>query len=362
MVDANVPFLAMPSGSIVQFLLMTVPLLCVYLYFLYLAYARPSVAADEETYTNDRIRLMDILYVYLATLVLFSSLVVYMAWFVPKRRNLSKRYEKEGVIILGDVQYTESYYDKNKLEQTDSDTINIVVKVYRHVKNCCFAISVWVANNFAPTNNYGYVIYDLEKVANHPAYEQRMNGKQLTGIIKKKVRVYHRYPREQVSLLVLPAYPYSGQPKNDLETDWASFSKYVSGATLPMSEDEDNNEMMSNDEPSKGSKNNIQPKRRDRSFGVLLVSIFWVTFICLASIYLIHQIKEVDDVYDDEDATKAWVVFWVVIGGIVPLVAIFGNYIRWKIYERWMLHSGSKKKMREENNEDARGGSYIQMS
>lgn len=360
MVKANVPLLAMPSGSIVQFLLMTVPLLCVYLYFLYLAYARPSVAADEETYANDRIRLMDIMYVYLATLVLFSSLVVYMAWFVPKRRNLSKRYENEGVIILGDVQYTESYYDKNKLEQIDSDTINIVAKVYRHIMNRCFTITAWVANNFASTNNYGYVIYNLEKVANHPAYEQRKNGKQITGIIKKKVRVYHRYPREQVSLLVLPAYPYSGQPLQDLEADWASFSKYVSGATLPMSVDEDNNEMMSDDEPSKGGKNNIKPKRRDRCFGVLLVSIFWVTFLCLASIYVIHQIKEVDDVYDDEDATKAWVVFWVVIGGIVPLVAILGNFLRWRIYERWMLHSGSKKKMREGKEED--GGSYIQMS
>jgi len=365
MVEANVPLLAMPSGSIVQFLLMTVPLLCVYLYFLYLAYARPSVAADEETYANDRIRLMDILYVYLATLVLFSSLVVYMAWFVPKRRNLSKRYEKEGVIILGDVQYTESYYDKNKLEQTDSDTNNIVVKVYRHIKNCCFTITAWVANNFALTSNYGYVMYDLEKVANHPAYEERKNGKQLNGIIKKQVRVYHRYPREQVSLLILPAYPYSGQPKQDLEADWASFSKYVSGATLPMSEDEDNNEMTSDDEPSKGSKNNIQPKRRDRSFGVLLVSIVWVTFLGLASLYVIHQIKEIDDVYNDEDATKAWIVFWIVIGGIVPLVAMFGNFIRWKIYERWMLHSGSKKKtmmMREENNDEVNGGSYIQMS
>ena len=215
MVEANVPLLAMPSGSILQFLLMTIPLLCVYVYFLYLAYARPSIAANEETYANDRIRLMDILYVYLATLVLFSSLVVYMAWFVPKRRNLSKRYEKEGVIILGDVQYTESYYDKNKLEQTESDTINIAVKAYRHIKNFCFTIIAWIANSCALTNNYGYVIYDLEKVANHPAYEQK-NSKQLNGIIKKKVRVYHRYPREQVSLLVLPAYPYSGQPKQDL--------------------------------------------------------------------------------------------------------------------------------------------------
>ncbi len=359
MVETNVPLLAMPSGSILQFLLMTIPLLCVYVYFLYLAYARPSIAANEETYANDRIRLMDILYVYLATLVLFSSLVVYMAWFVPKRRNLSKRYEKEGVIILGDVQYTESYYDKNKLEQIDSDTINIAVKAYRHIKNSCLTIIAWIANGCALTNNYGYVIYDLEKVANHPAYEQRKNSKQLSGIIKKKVRVYHRYPREQVSLLVLPAYPYSGQPQKDLEADWASFSKYVSGTTLPMSEDDEDDEMMNDD----GNKTNIQPKRRDRSFGVLLVSIFWVTFLCLASLYVIHQIKEVDDVYNDEDVTKAWVVFWVVIGGIVPLVAIFGNLLRWKIYERWMLHSGSKKKMmREENDEEVKGGSYIQMS
>mmetsp|Transcript_18895 Transcript_18895/g.40886 ORF Transcript_18895/g.40886 Transcript_18895/m.40886 type:complete len:161 (-) Transcript_18895:783-1265(-) len=95
---ADVPLLALPSGSILQFLLMTLPLLCVYLYFLYLAIDRVNIAnPNDPRYTDDRIRLMDILYTYLATLVLFSSLVVYLLWFVNKRRKLSKRYEREAM-------------------------------------------------------------------------------------------------------------------------------------------------------------------------------------------------------------------------------------------------------------------------
>lgn len=356
MVEANVPLLAMPSGSILQFLLMTVPLLCVYLYFLFLAYERPSIAdPDNPKFAEDRIRLMDILYTFLATLILFSSLVVYMLWFVRERRSLSKRYEKEGVIILGDVRYTESYYDLTKLE--DSDATGFFVKVYRVMKNFCFIFTAWIANGLTLRNNYGYVVYDLERVANHPAcdYEARNKGTQLSGIITKKVRVYHRYPREQVSILVLPKYPNSGQPKADMEADWASFSKYVGG--LPSQEQDD--EM---DDGRDQGGNTILPKR-DRILGVLLVSIFWVGFLVIGSYYVVDRIEVVDDVYNDEDATKAWTVFWTVIGGVVPLVAILGNYIRWKLYESWMLHSGSKKTMggRRESEVEEQGGAYIQM-
>ena len=351
MVEANVPLLAMPSGSILQFLLMTVPLMCVYLYFLFLAYERPSIAnPDNPRYADDRIRLMDILYTFLATLALFSCLVVYMLWFVPKRRGLSTRYETEGIIILGDVNYTESYYDGNEIV-ADTGGGGMAGRALRGVKNSCLQLRGWVANGFALRNNYAHVVYDLARVANHPActHDDR-KGRQLEGVITKKVRVYHRYPREQVSILVLPKYPYSGQPKTDMEADWASFTKYVG---LPSQEEEMEDER----------EGNVLLKRRDRSCGVLFVALFWVCFLILACLYVVDRIDQVDDAYDDEDAKTAWWAFWYVIGAVVPAVAIGGNWIRWKIYERWMLHNGSKNKSKTRENERGdEGASYIQMS
>lgn len=356
MVEANVPLLAMPSGSILQFLLMTVPLLCVYLYFLFLAYERPSIAnPDNPRYADDRIRLMDILYTFLATLSLFSCLAVYMLWFVPKRRGLSTRYETDGIIVLGDVDYTESYYDRNKIVADTDGGGGMAGRAMRAVRNSCLQLRGWASNGFALRNNYAHVVYDLARVANHPActYEDR-KGRALEGIITKKVRVYHRYPREQVSILVLPKYPYSGQPKADMEADWASFTKYVG---LPSSQEEET-------EDERGG--NVLPKRRDRSCGVLFVASLWVCFLLLACLYVIYRIEEVDDAYEDENAKTAWWAFWYVVGAVVPAVAIGGNWIRWKIYERWMLHNGSKNKSKTRGEENGRGGdeglSYIQMS
>eukprot|EP00584_Thalassiosira_punctigera_P010053 CAMPEP_0172543954 /NCGR_PEP_ID=MMETSP1067-20121228/14220_1 /TAXON_ID=265564 ORGANISM="Thalassiosira punctigera, Strain Tpunct2005C2" /NCGR_SAMPLE_ID=MMETSP1067 /ASSEMBLY_ACC=CAM_ASM_000444 /LENGTH=150 /DNA_ID=CAMNT_0013330443 /DNA_START=251 /DNA_END=699 /DNA_ORIENTATION=- len=146
---ADAPLLALPGGSLVQFLLMTLPLLGVYLYFLYLAIDRKNIAnPDNPRYGDDRIRLMDILYTYLATLILFCSLAFYLMWFVYKRRRLSRRYEREAITILGNVEYEDRKWETGK--------------------NCCANLWHCFANGMTLRNNYGTVVYDLERVANHP--------------------------------------------------------------------------------------------------------------------------------------------------------------------------------------------------
>ncbi len=86
---ADAPLLALPGGSILQFLLMTLPLLAVYLYFLFLAVDRHNIAnPDNPCYASDRIHLTKMVHTYLATLVLFSILVAYLLWFVSKRQKL----------------------------------------------------------------------------------------------------------------------------------------------------------------------------------------------------------------------------------------------------------------------------------
>ena len=280
---------------------MTIPLFIVYCYFLYLAVTRPDIAdPDNEHFYDARIRLTDILYVYLSTWVLYATLAIYMLWFVNKRRRLSKRYETEGIVILGDV-----LYDDEKHYSPCERIINFVFR----------------------KQDYGYVVYDLEKVANHPACDY--NG-MLEGKVRKKVRIYYRYPREKVSILVIPKHPYSGQPKIDLEADWASFSE-----TYLMSE--------GYNEAAENNRASIQRVvSRDLSFGIILICLGWLAFLLFASVFVCLQIDEIADVYQDENSYWAWFIFILVMAGVTPVVAIGGNLIRWKIYERWILNSGKK--------------------
>ena len=301
---ADIPLLALPE-SIFQFLSMTLPLLGVYLYFLYLVVTRPSLIENQDSFLEDRIRLTDILITYMCTLVLFASLIVYMLWFVKKRRKLSKRYESEGIVVLGNVEFREMYEGANYL-------------------TTCLE---WISNCFR-RNDYGYVVYDLERVARHPACNvEERRAAELAGTIKKKVRVFYRYPREQISILVLPEHPYSGQPKIDLEADWASFSSHMG---YPDGTGEDGDRV---DLPKSMS--------RDRSMGVIFVSVFWVTFLFCASLYTCFQMENIEDYYVDESATWGW-IFFAAGCVIVPLISFGGNFIRWKLYERWILNSGIK--------------------
>eukprot|EP01082_Thalassiosira_pseudonana_P010156 g9005.t1 g9005 contig34:618838-619826(-) len=297
---AEIPLLALPAGSLLQFLTMTLPLLAVYLYFLYLVITRPNIANPNDTrYMDDRIRLTDILYTFLSTMVLFASLAVYLLWFVNKRRKLSKRYESDGIVVLGNVEFKETYND----DQQQHWTITLL---------------------------------ETKQAA-------------LAGTIRKKVRVYYRYPREQVSIMVLPEYPYSGQPKIDLEADWASFSEQVG---LP---EEDTRRVDDErvDMP--------QVMSRDRSLGVIVITALWISFLFFASLYVCFQIGVVDEYYNDESAEWAWLVFWVGGCGIVPLLAFGGNWIRWKLYQRWILRSG-KKVVDESYPEVSSSPRYVQMT
>ena len=347
---ADVPLLALPAGSLLQFALMTLPLLCVYLYFLYLAIDRPNIAnPNDPRYIYDRIKLMDIQLTYLITLILCVSFIMYMLWFVRKRRQLSKRYESEAITILGNVEYNEKYYMSGNAEEGTC-------------KSCFYNVWQWFANGFTLRNNYGRVVYDLERVANHPAcnYEDKKRGKKLCGTISKKIRVYYRYPREQISILVLPNYPYSGQPKIDMEADWASFA--YTNAGVPNEEDVDALRDPRVTMP--------QVLSRDRSLGVLFVALFWTCFLLGASLFVTFQIEIIDDQYEDEDANTAWMRFWIALGGGIPVISFGGNYLRWKMYERWTLLSGKKKRPKKTTtdesdvveSEEGGGGSYVQMT
>ena len=169
--------LASARGSVVQFILVTLPFAAVLIYFLYLAYRRPTLpiynlpygysddewnTANEETGTL--IRMIDMLTIFLSLLVFWTMFTVYIMYFVPKRRRLIGSYLQIGESTVGDV-----LYDEN-------------------TRGCCGRVS----------NDYGYAVYS------HP------DGNRL---VRKRVRVFQRYTREKIAIILLPNRPLSGQAR-----------------------------------------------------------------------------------------------------------------------------------------------------
>lgn len=163
-----------------------------------------------------------------------------------------------------------------------------------------------------------------------------------------------------MSILVLPNYPHSGLPKTDLEADWASFSEQTG---LP----EEDGELSSSDNNAQRREESLpQTLSRDRSLGVLIIATLWISFCFFSALYVCMQIDVIEEYYQDENAGWAWLVFWVFSGGVMPVVAGGGNYVRWKRYEWWILKSGKlvKGSLSDMGGgyENEEGGSYVQMS
>eukprot|EP00980_Cylindrotheca_fusiformis_P008261 scaffold1736_cov127-Cylindrotheca_fusiformis.AAC.75 len=179
--------LAPKQGSISHFVVSTIPLLGILLYFLYEAWSRPNEAQYQlgDDFTDDQvmaandatgavIRLFDILIVFLVFHFLWTLFAIYIVVFVPKRRHLIGRYLSEGHEVIGDV-----IYDKNS-------------------RTC------------TKFQDYGFAVYP------HPTEKT---------LIRKRVRVYQPYTRERITILCLPNKPLSGQAKIDIEIDLNAASK-----------------------------------------------------------------------------------------------------------------------------------------
>uniref|UniRef100_A0A7S4T4K9 Uncharacterized protein n=1 Tax=Ditylum brightwellii TaxID=49249 RepID=A0A7S4T4K9_9STRA len=278
--------MAPAAGSVLQLFLSTLPLLGVMIYFLYLAYKRPSLAsynipndADDayikETMELDgeQIGLMEMLYVFLSSLLIWSTLGMYLNLFVPRRREIIHRYLEEGVQVLGDV-----YYDNPR-------------------KKCCF--SRLTQCFFA---DYATVIYSHPDPSRLPVSNA---GDQ--WIVQKRVRTYQLFHRERISIVVLPELPLSGQPKADIEIDVASYRQ-------------------------------VYATSRDRIREIQYIVAFWIFFTLDGTLYLLFQMYQVNPAY--EDFQLAWIISAAFVLVVVPLVAFGGNWIRWSSYKRWLTKSG----------------------
>ena len=267
--------LAPSQGSISHFVLTTIPLLGLLIYFLYEAAIRPqkSIYNLGDDFTDDEyeaarseigslISLNDMLIVFLIFHALWTMFVVYVLIFIPKRRHLIGRYLRDGEETLGDI-----IYDRNS-------------------RKC------------SGFHDYGYAIYP------HPT--RRI-------LIRKRVRVYQPYTRERVTILRLPGNPLSGQAKVDIEVDLSAASQ-----------DRDN-----------------------RNHSLAVYSTCWYFFTLLGSVFLLHQMKQTDDVEGYHSTARKFLI--MVVGLNIP-ISYIANMTRFILFQNWMTNRGAII----DNSDDAR--------
>jgi hypothetical protein len=127
--------------------------------------------------------LMDMTIVFLCFMVLWTLFVMYLTFYIPRRRHFLGRYLNEGETTLGDIIYDDS----------------------RSKFLCCPQSRLF---RYA---DYGYAVYS------HPLDHSK--------VIRKRVRVYQQYTRERVAIVRLPNRPLSGQPKTEIEMDLTTMKR-----------------------------------------------------------------------------------------------------------------------------------------
>lgn len=327
-------------SSVVHLFLSTVPFLILSIYFIYLALIRPEVIAEHykvDYYENDvedddpdiLISLDSMLDTFLFTLVLWTSLAVYVIFFVSRRRRLMKSFVKKKPINSSDNNETEVpfqvvgdvFYDHpknwiakllNKMHQTDIAYVTYPFHDANRGHNDSTSPANKLQENYRQKQIFGFKnkkknSYSNNNVVDDDEYDPKL--------VQKKIRTYHPYHREKVAIVILPGHPFSGQPLADVDRDLSSYeSEYA-------------------------------VRSRDKINQVAFLCIFWVIFCFGGALTMIKQMEAVNEEVpagedDLEDVDAAWLSFWIIIGIVLPLFAIGGNIIQWFMYRHWILNSG----------------------
>ena len=122
--------------------------------------------------------------------------------------------------------------------------------------------------------------------------------------MRKKVHVLQRYTRERVAIVLIPEYPFSGQPKADLENDLAAAKR-----------------------------------NKKKIMWLATLSWLWMIFAAVAPLYLILIMEQVgtDSGYD---VSTVWIIYSLVAGLVIPATALSINTLIWKSYYRWLTKGG----------------------
>jgi hypothetical protein len=253
-----------------QLLLATVPLFALLVYFLvetaFRSFEPPYSEAPGNDYKLPSIRLIDMLVSFMIVAFMWFMILIYMVFFIPRRHALVRRFLVEGFPVLGDV-----FFQGRAL---------------------CGGFQ-----------HYGKVIYHH---TNHDMYPVHLT---------RTVRVFERFTREKITILVLPEYAFSGHVKDDLEIDYLVITKTK------------------------------EQQKFIKSFAMM-----WVVFTYLAPIYILYVMGKSPPEIDDEK--QAWIIYLISTLVAIPILGFSIIAIAWARHFYWITKGDGKFYMESDN----RGG------
>jgi len=291
-----------------QFCCATVPLFVVLCFFLIVAHNRPNkpyyaTQDDQVRYNNapaePLMDLMQMLYVFLAMLPLWTSFLAHLNMFIPKRRSLIRYYIDNAETLTGDV-WVEPNSSKCQCKRSWL------------LWNCSGCFGIWA-------KEYGDLVYKL----NVPSPDETSTKATVT----KCVRTYKPWSRERVPVLVLPGLPRSGLVKSDVEVDLKTHS-----GTKIVTE-------------------------------VYYLIAFWIVFIVVGSAYLITQMgKLFDEVENLEKAWTIFLCVVLFHGPLIYGFTWlrYYHYRHWLTNSGSIIHGNKNTKKDGDSNNVA--GNYTRMA
>jgi hypothetical protein len=282
------------NPSNVKFVLASLPLAILILWFVVEAYRRPEKpyynlpsyitddyairSAAEES--GSFVPLMDMCYVVLSFCAAWACLACYFLGYLRAREAMIDRYLEHGKSILGNIVYEQR----------------------------CWAFEF---------RYYGYCSYQHPDPSEDPGTTIADNNNSGQPIVlRKKTRIFEPYTRELVPILILPGYPRSGQGKDDLE-----FANYAV----------------------------LQSRPRELFLGRFCV--LWTIVCASVPVYILRQMRIIDEreqsagISEDYDnADKGWIIYGLFLGVGVLGIAAGGNVLAWLYTRWWLLHQATSSR------------------
>jgi len=436
-----------PTLSLVQFLIATLPILVLLLYFLIAAHRRLSLPIyNLSSYTyktrqqiltdfHDNIladgllALPDMMYIYWMVFLGSSSLFAYMVYFIPSRRHLMMRYLAKKPISA--TLYQQQQQQQQQQQEKDTMKNNKKTKNEQQEEeggDCLISLLGNVAY-YPPTGffykylarcyhaDYAILTYEypqhlLSTSSASPAQgggsqekEQEENNTNHTRhMVEKRIRTFHPYHREKITVVLLsPTLLKSGLPLSDVQHDVATFTKNIPANTTINSslgestsrrktkelQKTNHNKNNNGDDvafqyhefPSTTTTSSLRKQQlgKDQTSSLLYITLLWMIFTLLGSIYMLHQIKALYyQLQEEQKSLQSWYynnnaqnnddntsskyhgatffnlqndwdlnyffcrkMFYILFCLVTPLIALGGNGIAWWNYSHGIVHRGT---------------------
>lgn len=83
-------------------------------------------------------------------------------------------------------------------------------------------------------------------------------------------------------------------------------------------------------------------RNRDKIHQVIIICAHWIIFSTVIASYILNQVAVVDEIdgVGIENWHKARNSFLLMICGVIPIVAVLVNVVRWKLYFQWIVQGG----------------------